>query len=309
MGEEHGRVEHVALEDRLALDNPLVEEVRQDGGDAVVAQAARVDARRLEHVAERIHRHQWREMAEVAEVVGVFAARQRRAGHGLDGDGAHLAALAQAVHEEGVGQAGDVGAAAAAADDDVGILVDLLHLLFGFEADDRLVQEHVVEHAAQSVARRLGVGQRVLDRLTDGATQAAERIGMRGEHFASCLGGVAGAGHDLSAVGLHENAAIGLLLVADLDHVDGAVEPGHFAGDGESRPPLSAACFGGDAPDPGRLVEVDLRHGRVELVAARGVVALELVIDARWRPDGLFQVVGAVQRRGAEGTSTTGPIT
>ena len=58
-------------------------------------------------------------LAGVAEVVAVVAAGQRRAGGRLDGDDARLGAAAQACAEEREGDAGEVGAAADAADDHV----------------------------------------------------------------------------------------------------------------------------------------------------------------------------------------------
>jgi hypothetical protein len=54
---------------------------------------------------------------------------------------------------EGEGEPGEIAAAARAADDHVGqILARLLELLLGLEADDGLVEHHVVEHAAECVA-------------------------------------------------------------------------------------------------------------------------------------------------------------
>ena len=79
-------------------------------------------------------------MRGVAEVVGVFAARQRRAGRRLDRDDAALAAAAQLQAEEREGDAGEVRAAAGAADDDVGIVARHLELLDRLLADDGLVQ-------------------------------------------------------------------------------------------------------------------------------------------------------------------------
>ena len=56
------------------------------------------------------------------------------------------------VAEEGEGEAGEVAAAADAAEDHVGKIADELELLLRLQADHRLVQQDVVEHAAQGVA-------------------------------------------------------------------------------------------------------------------------------------------------------------
>ena len=56
--------------------------------------------------------------------------------------------------------------------DDVGERAGELHLRERLLADDRLVQEHVVEHAAERVGRVLAP-RRVLDRLGDRDPEAA----------------------------------------------------------------------------------------------------------------------------------------
>ena len=106
-------------------------------------------------------------MAGVAKVVGVLAARQARAGSRLHRDDARLGATAQAVADEGEGHASKVAAAAGAADQRVGPGVGHVHLLHRLQADDRLVQQHVVEHAAQRVLGVVALRGN-FDRLTDG---------------------------------------------------------------------------------------------------------------------------------------------
>src|SRR2546421_45225 len=83
------------------------------------AEAAGVDGGRDEVVTEGVHRHQRRHPDGVAEVIGVDALGQRRAGGRLGGEEARRLALAQVGADERVGEAGEVGAAADAADHDV----------------------------------------------------------------------------------------------------------------------------------------------------------------------------------------------
>ena len=69
---------------------------------------------------------------------------------------------------EGDDEAAEVAAAADAADEDVGLLAQERELLEGLLADDRLVQEDVVEHRAEGVvAVPLLAGRHFLDRLAD----------------------------------------------------------------------------------------------------------------------------------------------
>ena len=77
------------------LDEPFVHERADERRVAVVAQAAGVHRRRHEVVAERVHRHQRRQPGRVAEVVGVDALGQGRAGRRLGGDEARRRAVAQ----------------------------------------------------------------------------------------------------------------------------------------------------------------------------------------------------------------------
>ena len=120
----------------------------------MVAQAAGVDGRRDELVAERVHGKQRRHLGDVAVVVGVGRLGEGRAGLGLDRDDLDLGAV-DLVGDEGEGEAGEVGAAAGAADDHVAAcLAGLRELLLGLEADDGLVEQDVVEHAAERVAGR-----------------------------------------------------------------------------------------------------------------------------------------------------------
>src|SRR6266480_2359960 len=152
--ELHGGMEGAHLGHGDRLDDLLVVELADQGRHAVVAEAPRVQRRRDEGVTERVHLDERREADRVAEVVDVLALREARTGARLDGDDAELLALAgELVGEEREGEAREVRAAADAADEDVGLRVRLLELLAHLEADDGLVHEDVVEHAAERVLR------------------------------------------------------------------------------------------------------------------------------------------------------------
>src|SRR5438132_1065293 len=78
----------------------VVDQLAQQRRRAVVAQAASVNRRWHEPVAERVHLDQRRQADGVAEVVGVGATREGGAGFGLDGDDARLAPFAQLLSGE-----------------------------------------------------------------------------------------------------------------------------------------------------------------------------------------------------------------
>ena len=105
---------------------------------------------RHEGVSQRVHLEQRSHTAGVTEIEGVDTASERRAGGGLNGDNAERLAL-QLLADEGEGEAGKVGATADAAEDDIRVIADLGKLLQCLQADDCLVEEDVVEHAAERV--------------------------------------------------------------------------------------------------------------------------------------------------------------
>ena len=101
---------------------------------------------------------------------------------------------------------------------------------------------------------------------------------------------------DGSAVGAHHFAAERLLLITDFDHVYFAVEVKIGAGHGKRRTPLACAGLGRDAFEALFLGVISLRYSGVELVAAAGVVAFELIVDVRRGLQLLLEAVSADQR-------------
>ena len=108
---------------------------------------------------------------------------------------------------------------------------------------------------------------------------------------------VAGTGMDRRAPGVHQHPAIGLLLVADLDHIDVALQPEQLAGQGERGSPLARARFRGQPLGAGVLVEVSLRHRSIGLVAAGRTGAFVLVINVGRRFERALQPHRPQQRR------------
>ena len=292
-----GRLEHLRLLDGAGLHVAIVIQLRDDGAHAVVAQAAGVVRRGDEAAAERVHLGQRADFAGVAEVVGEPAAREARAGGGLDGDEPIVALTAQLLAHERGDEAAEVAAAAGAADDYVRHDAVFVEGRFCLQTDDRLVQQHLIEHAAEHVAVAGGRGGD-LDGLADRAAERAGRAGVLGEDATADLRLRGRARRHGRAVGAHDLAAEGLLLIRALDHVDLAVEPEVGAGHRQGRAPLAGTGLGRDAAQPLLLGVERLRDGAVELVRAGGVVALKLVIDLCRGLQLLFQAVGAHERRG-----------
>ena len=101
-------------------------------------------------------------------------------------------------------------------------------------------------------------------------------------------GGLRGRGSDGGAVGPHDLAAEGLLLVAEhLTMIDLAVQTQVCAGHGQGRAPLAGAGLGGNALEALLLGVIGLGDGAVQLVGAGGIVALKLVVDLRRGAQGL----------------------
>src|SRR5215216_4633961 len=104
---------------------------------------------------------------------------------------------------------------------------------------------------------------------------------------------------DLGAVGLHHDAPIGLLVVADAHHVDRALQAQDPAGEGQGGAPLSGPRLGGEAPDALLAVVVRLRDGGIRLVTAGGGATLVLVVDVSRGVEEPLKTPGAEERSGA----------
>ena len=114
----------------------------------------------------------------------------------------------------------------------------------GLQADDGLVQQHLVQHAAQDVAVA-GLAGGGLHRLGDGAAREPVVPGCSFKMARPTAVVSEGEGGDGGAIDLHHLPAEGLLLVADLHHVDLAVQIQIGAGHGQGRAPLAGAGLGG----------------------------------------------------------------
>jgi len=106
----------------------------------------------------------------------------------------------------------------------------------------------------------------------------------------------AGAGYHRRAPGLHQHAAIGLLLVAHPDHVDHAIDVEELAGEAQGAAPLSRSRLRRDAFGAFLRVVVGLRDRRVGLVAAGGAAPFVLVVQLSRCVERLLPAMRAKQR-------------
>ena len=270
-GPEHGRLVALELVVGPRREQPLDDGLADQRGHAVVAQPAGVDRRRARRRGPA---------STSAAAASCWPCRRGRRRTGprvivgqLAGSTGMMSILAPWILSATNGKArpAKLRPAAGAADDHVHLLLaGLGQLLLGLQADDRLVQQHVVEHAAQAVAGLAGrVGDGGLDGLADGDAQASRACraswpGCRGRPWSR----VRGAGDARGAPGLHHQLAEGLLVEADAHHEDLALQADQRAGEGQGAAPLAGAGLGGQPLDAELLVVPGLRDGGVGLVAA-----------------------------------------
>src|SRR5207244_7446853 len=128
-----------------------------------------------------------------------------------------------------------------AADDVIGLDVELLHLLLCLLPHDRLVQEDVIQDAAEGVLRVV-VSDAVFDGLADRDTQASGMVGVFLEEAPPHVRLVARRGEDLRAVDSHADTSVRLLDVAAPRHVHCDREIEGCCSERASTSPLPPTC-------------------------------------------------------------------
>ena len=168
------RFEALDLVDRFGFESgPSWSKLAHQGSRSVVAKATRVNLRRNEVVAERVHWNERRHTDGVAEIIPEDAARELRDTRWARSRGILMFFPCVKIEmQERKAETCEVRATAERRDDDVGHLARLLHLLDRLLTHHRLVREHVIEHAAEGVLR-VFVGRRTLDGLGNRNAEAA----------------------------------------------------------------------------------------------------------------------------------------
>ena len=288
----HRRVENAHLGIGFGFHDALFVQQRHDRGHAVIAQTARVNSGGHEVVPQRVHLDNGRHAHRVTVIVGVDAFGHAGASGRLGGQETNLLPFLQAFAHEGQDQTGHVAPATGATDHHIGVIVGFGKLQERLFADDGLVQQHVVEHAAERVFGIVVRGGH-FHRLTDGDAQAAHVVRIAFQDGAARVGEVGGAGVHRCAERFHHVAAVGLLFVADLDHEDFDLDAEERPGHCQRRTPLPRAGLGGDLADAFFAVVEKLCHGGIGLVAAYRTDALVFVVNARGGVERFFQTAGA----------------
>ena len=159
----------------------VVVELGEHGAHAVVAKAACMVGGRDEVAAEGVHLGKRAHHAGVAEVVGVDAACEARAGSRLNRDDPIVRLAAEFLAHEGSDEAAEVGTAAGAADDHVGFDAVFVERRLGLKTDDGLVQKDLIEYGSEHIAVA-GIGDGDFHCFGD---RAAVRITSRRKGFCS----------------------------------------------------------------------------------------------------------------------------
>ena len=134
------------LDTARLIDEAIVVELRKDRTHTVIAQTASMVRAGNEAGAERVHLRERGDLAHIAEIVSELAARKRWAACWLNGDEVRRILAFELVRHERRHKTTQVRSAACAADQDIRLHADLLERRFRLEADDGLVQQHLIEH-------------------------------------------------------------------------------------------------------------------------------------------------------------------
>ena len=222
-GEHLSCFKDFGLLDGNSFHQAVVIELGEHGAHAVVAKAAGMVGSGDEVASQRVHLGQRAHHTGVAEVISVDAACETRAGSRLNCDDLIVRFAAELLAHEGSDEAAEVGTAAGAADDHVGLDAILVEGRLGLKTDDGLVQKDLIEDGSEHIAVA-GIGNCDFHCFGDRAAEGSGCAGVLSEDLAADICRIGRRRCDGSAVGAHHFAAERLLLITDFDHVYLAVE-------------------------------------------------------------------------------------
>ena len=157
------------------------------------------------------------------------------------------------------------------------------------------MKQYLRKHAPKHVTISLLCSGR-LHSLGDRTAQASSGTGMLRQDFSSHLREFRRRGRHFRTIGTHHLPAERLLLIGHLYHINLTVQAKIGTGHGKSRAPLPCSRLRGNALQPLLLGIEGLGYGRIELMAAAGVVSFKLVINFRRRLQLFFQTICPYQR-------------
>ena len=213
----------------------------------MVPQATGVVGGGNEAAAQGVHFRQGTYPTGVAEIVAELASGQTGAGGGLHGDDLIPGLAPEHFPHKGGDESPQIGPASGAADDYVRMHAVFIQGQLCLQANDALVQQHLVEHAAQHIALGAAALDGGLHRLGDGAAQASCSLRVVAQDLAAHLSRGGGRGGDRGVEYIHHRLSEGLLLVGALDHKHVAGQAEVTARLTEGGAPLAGAGLSGDA--------------------------------------------------------------
>mmetsp|Transcript_60523 Transcript_60523/g.162358 ORF Transcript_60523/g.162358 Transcript_60523/m.162358 type:complete len:383 (-) Transcript_60523:921-2069(-) len=267
--EQRASLEALQLGNSFCLQFPELFQVGNQRGHRMVSQATRMRRRRHERVPEGVRLHQRRLLRSIPEIIRVLPLRQRRAARRLHGHHPdRLLGLASQLRPDvREAQAPEIRPTPGAPDQHIRVLPSHFHLLHGLDAGDGLVQQDVVQHAAQGVLVVLHGGGSLAG-LGDGNPERPWAVRVLLQDLLAHLSLLGRRRVASGAPRLHHRAAIGLLVVGDLHlkHFDRDVED--LARKRQRAPPLPSPGLRTQLLRPRLLVVECLRNRRVGLVTA-----------------------------------------
>src|SRR3989475_495774 len=293
---EHARpLEHVSLVGRVCdrVDQSAVAQEGEDRRAPVIPQPIPPDRFHRGAVAEGVHLQHRRERGVVREVVSVPPLEVRGRGALRREEADFLAA--ERICEERKGESPEIRAAAEAGDHQVRIFADLLELPLGLEADDRLMEEDMVQDGAEAVDR-LVIAPRVFEAFRHRDAQGAWVMRVFLEQGPSGRRLRTRGSVDCRAVQPHELAALRLPIVDRADPEDRRLQAREARRVREGRAPLPRPGFRREALVPLLLRIPGLRERRIHLVAAGRTVELGLVVQMRGSTESFLETACPDQR-------------
>jgi len=275
-----------------AFDDALAHE----RSHTVVSEAASVNGRGDECMAEGIHCEQWSHTGGVAVVISEWSSCHSWTGGWFDGDYFDISAV-NFVCGKWKSESCEVASASGTTDDHIGsFLSGDFELFFGLKANNRLVEEDVIEDGAEGIFSFAGF-------ISDGGfncfaycdPEAPGRIGHVFEDFSSCVCFITWACDAVSAPDLHHKFPERFLVEADSDHKDFAFEADDFTRESKSAAPLSSAGFGGESLYSELFIVPSLCNSSVWFVTSWWAVTFVLIIDSCGGVEILFEIDGAFE--------------
>ena len=153
----------------------------------------------------------------------------------------------------------------------------------------------MVEHRSKHILA-VGRGARQFHSLRNGGAERTLIVGIVGNNVLTGASWHTWRCYHLCAVGLHDRAAIGLLVIRHLHHIHCQCQAEVLCRQRQRRAPLSSASFGGDVRHALLLAVVGLCYCRVELMRPHRAYALVLKIDMCRRVKKFLQSACSHQR-------------